>query len=185
MSNAELLALVKKNPIGVGCGVLSLLLAGAIYYRSGQVPDAEDAVTQKTAEAQRYSANLKNGVGLKEQLDELTEANKEIDRRLVHVGQSLNNSQFFYKIESESGVKEAVLAQTTTVAPKPAPKATFIPVGFSVTEQGNLGQLLDFLRRLESGAHYCRVMSVTCSGVSGDHNAPLTLTLSLELLGLP
>ena len=185
MTNAELLALLKKNPIGVGCGVLSLLLAGGIYYRGGQVPEAEAELAQKSAEGQRYSSNLKNGVGLKEQFDELVAANTEIDRRLIHLGQSLSNSQFFYKLESESGVKLGVLTQTTAVAPKASGKVAFIPVGFAVTLQGSLTQLLDFLRRLESGAHYCRVLNVTCSGSPSDHNAPLNLTLNLELLGLP
>lgn len=185
MTNADLLALLKKNPIGVGCGVLSLVLAAGIYYRGGQVPEAEAALTQKSAEGERYSANLKNAAQMKEQLDALVAANTEIARRLAHVGQSLSNSQYFYKLESESGVKLAALTQTTTVAPKAGGKAAFIPVGFGVTVQGSLAQLLDFLRRLESGARYCRVLNVSCSGSSGDHNAPLTLSLNLELLGLP
>ncbi len=185
MTKAELLAFLRKNPIGVGCGVLSLALAGGIYYRGGKVPDAEAELAQKSAEGQRYSANLKNAAQMKEQLDEMVAANTEINRRLIHVGQSLSNSQFFYKAESESGVKLGALTQTTTVAPKAGGKAAFVPVGFSVTVQGSLAQLLDFLRRLESGAHYCRVLSVTCSGSSSDHNAPLSLALNLELLGLP
>jgi hypothetical protein len=185
MTNTEYLTLLKKNPIGVGCGVLSLVLAAGIYYRGGQVPDVEAELAQRSAEGQRYSANLKNAVQMKEHLDGLVAANAEIDRRLVHVGQSLTNSQFFYKLESDSGVKLGNPTQTTTVAPKAAGKTAFVPVGFSISVQGNLAQLLGFLRRLESGAHYCRVLSVTCTGSPSDPNAPLNLTLSLELLGLP
>jgi len=185
MTKADLLAFVKKNPIGVGCGVLSLALAGGIYYRGGQVPDAEAELAQKSAEGRRYSANLKNAAQMKEQLEALVAANTEVDHRLVHVGQSLSNSQFFYKAETESGVKLGVLTQTTTVAPKASGKTPFVPVGFTVTVQGNLTQVLNFLRLLESGARYCRVLSASCSGSSSDHNAPLNLSLTLELLGLP
>jgi hypothetical protein len=185
MTNADVLAFIKKNPIGVGCGVLSLALAAGIYYRGGQVPDAEAALADKSAEGRRYSANLKNAAQMKEQLEAIVAANAEIDRRLVHVSESLSNSQFFYKAESESGVKLGVLTQTTTVAPKAAGKTPFVPVGFTVTVQGNLAQELKFLRILESGAHYCRVLSASCSGSPTDHNAPLNLSLTIELLGLP
>lgn len=185
MTNAEMMTVLKKNPIGVGCGVLALLLAGGIYYRGGEVPESEEALAQKSAEGERYAANLKNAVGLKEQLDDMVAANTEIDRRLVHLSQSLPNSQFFYTLQSESGVKLAVMNQTTNSAPKANAKSAFIPVGFSVTVQGNLAQLLDFLRRLESNAHYCRVLNVALSGSSNDHSGSLTLALNLELLGLP
>lgn len=184
MSNAELFAFIKKNPISIGCGVLSLLLAVGIYYRSGLLPDAEADLTQKSSEAERYDANLKNAVQLKEQLDALVTASKEIDRRVVHAGQKLSNDQYFYKLESESGAKLTTLSQSTLATARPAAKATFMPVGFSVTVQGSLAQLLDFLRRLESGAHYCRVMSASCGG-GGNGATTLTLNLSVEILGLP
>ena len=47
-------------------------------------------------------------------------------------------------------------------------------------------QLLLFLHHLESGAHYVRVLSGTCAlNNSVKRDSPLTLSLSLELLGLP
>ena len=186
MTNAELLAFVKKNPISIGCGVLSLLLAGGIYYRSGDMPDAETALTQKVGEAERYEANLKNASQLKEQLEAMVDASKEVDRRLIRVGQSLTNYQYFYKLESETGAKLTV-DQTTKTAPKALGKAGFVPIGFNVTVQGNLAQVLDFLRRLESGAHYCRVLSANCSttGVGATPGAVLNLNVNLEMLGLP
>jgi hypothetical protein len=182
MTGADITALIKKHPIGIGCGVLSLLLAAGIYYRSGEGPDAEDKLTQMTDEGERYAANLKNATQLKEQFEALVVANKEIDRRLFHAGQNLTNYQYFYQLQSESGVKLTVLNQNTAAAVKPSGKNAFTPIGFSVTVQGSLAQLLDFLRRLESGAHYCRVLTATCAS---SPTGSLTLTLSLEVLGLP
>ncbi len=184
MTGAELLSFVKKNPISIGCGVLSLLLGGGIYYRSGEVPDAEADVAQKTTESERYAANVKDSVQLKEQLEALVTANKEIEHRLLHAGQSLANYQYFYKLESETGTKLTVLNQGTGGTKNP--KAAFQVVAFNVTVQGSLPQLIDFLHRLESGAHYCRVLAAACNGGSaGDRNAPVTLVLTIEVLGQP
>jgi hypothetical protein len=186
MSNEELIALIKKNPISVGCGVLSLLLFGGWYYRSGEVPSVEQQVKEKSEESQKYALNLTNAAQLQEQFDTLVAANKEVDNRLLRASQLGKNLQYFYKLETESGAK---LITDPRQAPIPAPaktgaKTVYSSVPFSVSVQGDLGQVLGFLRRLESGAHYCRVVSATCT-VPQERSLPLTLTVSLELLGLP
>ncbi len=185
MTNEELLVLVKKNPIGVGCGLLALGLGAAIYFRGSELPAAEEELAQKSAEAERYAANLQNAAQLKEQYDELEAANKEVDARLVHASDPLRNYQFFYKLQAETNTKMTVINQAPVQAAKGGAKTAFIPVPFNITVQGTLPQILDYLRRLESGARYARVVSVTCGVPTSDRNAPLTLALNLELLGLP
>lgn len=186
MSNEELKAIVGKNPIGFACGALSLLLFGGWYYRSGDVPSVEQEVAQKSAEAQRYELNLINAKGLQEQFDALVAANKEVDSRLVRASQLGKNVQFFYKLESESGAKLTTDPRQSPLSPpaKNAAKTAYNPVTFSVTVSGDLPQILRFLRRLESGAHYCRMIGASCT-VPQERSLPLTLNLSLELLGLP
>ena len=51
--------------------------------------------------------------------------------------------------------------------------------------QGDYAQLVDFLRRLENGPRYCRVMTVAMNGGGTTRNGPLKLNLTLELLGQP
>jgi hypothetical protein len=182
MTNEELLAVVKKHPVAVGSGVLSLILAVAIYFRSDAIPAATQELEAKSTEADRYAANLKNAARLKEQLDALVAANKEVDSRLVRISAQGTNSQFFYKLESESGVRLLNFQQTTQTGAK---SGSFVPVGFTVTAQGDLSQLLSFLNMLESGAHYARVMNASCTLTGPKRDAPLTLTLTLELLGQP
>ncbi len=184
MSNDELIALVKKNPISVGCGLLSLLLVGAIYYRSGEIPAAEDLLLQKSAEAERYALNVKNGNQLKEQFEAITQWNKVIETRMVRVSQFGNNTQFFQQLRRDTGVNLVDFRQSTTAANLPkGSKTAFIPVMFSVSVQGTLPQILDFMRLLETGTHYCRVLTASMSITS--RTGPLTLSLNLELLGLP
>lgn len=181
MTTPELVAFIKKNPIGVGCGALCLALAAGLYFRSSEMPAAEAELEEKSAQATRYSANLKNGVQLKEQLEELVAANKEIDARLLRVGQFGTNSQFFYKVVAETGVNLTDFRQNTTAPTKGKP---FTQVNFAVSVQGELPQLLQFLRLLESGAHYSRILTASLSGAS-QRSAPLTLSLTLEILGAP
>lgn len=184
MTKDDILPFVKKNPISVGCGALCIGLAVGIYVRGDELPAAEEDLAQKSAEAGRLAANVQNAAQLKEQVEALTAAGKELDARLIHLPQ-LTNYQFFYKLESETGVKMTTITQGLVAPLKGGQKSAFIQVPFTITVQGTLTQLLDYLRRLESGAHYCRVMGVTCSVPVTDRNSALTLSLSLELLGLP
>ena len=186
MTNAELISLLKKNPVAVGCGVLSLALAAGIYFRGGAVPAADGELAQKSDEGTRLAANLQNAAQLKEQVDTLAACEKEVDARLVHGSQTLTNYQYFYKLESETGAKMTVIAQSPVGGPpKGAAKTLFGGVPFSITVQGTMTQMIDYLRRLENGARYCRVMSVTCGVPGNDRGGFVTLSLNLELLGQP
>jgi hypothetical protein len=186
MTKEQLFALLKKNPIGVGCGLLSLALAAGIYFRGGEVPAATEELTQKSDEGSRLAANLQNAAQLKEQVDTLAACEKELESRLVHASQTLTNYQYFYKLESDTGAKMTVISQVPVAPPsKNAVKPLFTSVPFAITMQGTMPQMIDYLRRLESGARYCRVMSVTCGVPAAERGGLVTLALNLELLGQP
>ena len=185
MTNAELAAVIKKHPVSVGCGVFAALLAAGIYFRSGNIPEAEVALGEKTAEVERHAANLKNAVQLKEQLEALQVANKEIDSRIVRADQRGLNTQFFYRLAGETGVRLITFQQGAIAAGSKGGKPLFKPVPFSLAAGGTLAQLIDFLHRLEAGEHYCRILTANIAVVAGKRDGPLTLTVNLELLGLP
>lgn len=186
MTTPELVALIKKNPISFGCGALSVLLIAAIYFRSDKIPLAETELQQKSAEAERYALNIKNGTQLKEQLDEITAHNKVIESRMMRVLDLPINQQYFRVLSRDAGVNLVDYRQATMAANvAKGAKASYVPIAFSVTVQGTLPQVLNFLRALENGTHYCRVLTGTCSGNVSNRPAALTLTLNLEFLGLP
>ncbi len=184
MTNEELFAFIRKNPVGIGCGLLSLALGGAIYWRSGDVPEVAADLDQKSADAARYEANLKAAGSLQEQYEALVAANKAIDARLVRASQFSKNLQYFYDLESETGVKLTTDPRMLTQNPKKDPKAAYVPLPWILSVQGSLPQLLNFVRRLENGTHFCRVNLISLLG-SSDRNAPLNLNLTIELLGTP
>jgi hypothetical protein len=185
MTGQDVTAGIKKNPVMFICVVLSCLLIGAIYFRSGSIPEAEALLAQKSAESEKISLNISYSAQLKEQTDDIEQALKEIESRIIHASQLGANTGYFYTVESETGVKFIDLRQTTpATVPKPA-KGAYLPVAFAVSVQSDLNHILEFLRRLENGTHYCHVLSATCSGNSTIRSSPLTLALTLELLGTP
>jgi hypothetical protein len=184
MTNAEALVLIRKNPISFGCMAVSFALAVAVYLRSEVIPEVEAQLIQKSAEAERIALNIQYSAQLKEQAEALTAANKEIDARMVRASQVGNNTQYFFKLESDTGVKITDFRQTTAAVVKPV-KGSYAPVGFSVTIQGTLPQILDFVRQLENGTHYSRVLTAGFSVNPALRNSPLSLGLTLELLGMP
>jgi hypothetical protein len=178
MTTADLTSAVKKNPLIVGCAVLTLALGAMLYLRLDSIPEANSRLDELSAQSRRYALNISNASQLKEHMDALIAANKAIDGRVIRSTDIGINQQFFYKLESESGVKLLDLRQ----GGKPATKTNFAPVGFTVSLQGDFPQVLKFLRGLEDGSHYARVLTASCSGTrTGD----VTMTLSLELLGRP
>lgn len=201
LSNEQAVAMVKKNPLITICVVLSLALIAGIYFRSDQIPNATSDLQKKSAEGQRLALNIKNAAQIGEQVQTLTDANKEVDARLVRVGQLASNLQYFYKLEAETGVKLVDLRQMPS-APrtgKEKDKMNFYqPVTFNLTVQGPYAQVFDFLRRLESGTHYCCIATATFSpAASGNGEAnsgagtgllrsdTVSMMLNLELLGQP
>jgi hypothetical protein len=158
-----------------------LLSAVGVYFVNGQIEDATRLLEQKSTEGARLAANVKNAAQLPEQLEVLTSAGKKIQSRLIRGSQLATNLQYFYRLETDSGVELIDLRQTSSGQPT---KAT-AGVGFAIAVKGDYVTLLGCLRRLENGPHYCRVMSASINGAAPDRAAPLTLSLSLELLGQP
>ena len=182
MTNDQLKALIKKNPVTVVCGAITLAVVVGLYLRSGDIAAAEADLAQKSAASEKHALNITYSAQLKEQHEALVAANKAIDARLTRASQQGINTQYFYKLERETGVKLVSFGQSG--AAKGA-KTAFLPIGFNVAVQGTLPQTLDFLRQLENGTHYSRVLSAHYSLNAAARNGPLTLSLTLELLGLP
>lgn len=186
MTTDELMTVVKRNPIGFGCAALSLALIVAIYFRSGAIPETDAQLQQKSAEAERYALNIKNAVQLPEQVERIAAANKAIEGRMVHVNQLAINQQYFQVLRRDTGVNLVDFRQATMSANVvKGGKTAYMPVAFSLVVQGTLPQTLNFLRALENGTHYCRVLAATCAANPNARTAPLTLSLTLELLGVP
>ena len=185
MTNEEVVAFLKKNLIAVTCAAVTIAIGVTIYYRSDALPNAEKVLADKTKEGELLAANIEDSNQLKEQQGAMVDANQVISDRMIQVGQLADNLQYFYRLESETGIKILDLRQNAWTPPsKTAAKTFFTPVGFQVSVQGDYSKLLDLLRRLETGEHYCRLISCDVRPVDPtNRGGQLTVSINLELLG--
>ncbi|HUL52155.1 MAG TPA: hypothetical protein VLT83_01975 [Opitutaceae bacterium] len=183
---------MKKHPVAIVGGALCVLLLAGIYLRSSKASEMAATLKQKEEEGQRILDNIRSGANLAEQYETLATATKELEARLVRGPERARNQQYFYRLESETGVKEISLQPVTppplSAAQQRLAKALYAGVGYTVSVQGDYRQILDFVGRLESGPHFYRMVSASVSrpgqrGTADATNA-INLTLNLELLGL-
>ncbi|MBI3887257.1 MAG: hypothetical protein HY302_16250 [Opitutae bacterium] len=188
MTGADLIAAIKRQPIGFVCGLVCLVCGLLLYYTAGDIDAQQLAYDQKAAEVARIEANLRNSDKLREQAAAMLAAAKELEARLMRAGQLAINQQYFYRLEEETGVKLLDLRQNSPAAPKTGAKSgLYVGVPYNLTIQGSFPQVLAFLRRLETGRHFSRFNTVSFNKASGSEAAgdSLTVTLAVDLLGLP
>jgi hypothetical protein len=186
MSNEDLFAFLRKNMISVACVIVSIGIGFVLYYRNDNLPDAEKVLAARTKEGELLAANIEDSSQLKEQHAALAAANDAISNRMIRVGQLAENMQYFYRLESATSTKLSDPRQLSWNPPaKNAPKTNFTPIGFALNAQGDYGQELDLLRRLESGEHYCRIISLNIRPLAEMRGGPLLMSINLDLLGMP
>jgi hypothetical protein len=105
MTGADLLALIKKQPIAFACAFVALACGVLFYFRSDALDEARQHFEAKDTEAKKMEVNVRHLAGLPEDTSQVQEAGRQFESRLVRAGQLATNLQFFYRIESETGVK--------------------------------------------------------------------------------
>jgi Tfp pilus assembly protein PilO len=182
MTFADLIARIKKQPIGFACAMICLLSGGWLYYRSGEIDARQEEYRAKAEQAAKFISNVGISKNLPEQVAELQALTKEMDARLVRAGQLAVNLQYFYKLEAENEVKLLDVRQN------PVPKNTktlYTGIPYNVNIQGPYKNVMAFLQRLEKGRHFCRINGASFTKFAGSSDGSMTLALSLELLGQP
>lgn len=192
MTGADLLALLKKHPVAFAAGFIAIGCLAWWYLTSDTLDTARNDFETKEREARKMSDNIRHAAQLEEQTAELKDAGRQLESRLVRASQLATNLQFFYRLEAETGVKMLDARQQPIPTPRAnAPRTLYVGVPFSVSVQGNYAQILDFIRRIEAGAHFSRFTNLTVSKAaagSGDSAAiaeALNATFTVEMLGTP
>ena len=192
MTSAELIAVAKKQPIGVTCGLICLVSVALIYFRDSKIDENQADYEARSADLSKIVANVRNSEKLAAQVAELQALGKDMHSRLVRASQLAVNLQYFYKLEAETEVKLVDVRQ----GPLPRGlKTAYTPIPFNVSVQGSYKQVMDFLQKLETGPHFCRFNGVSFSKAGGGNAdsartgggdpTAMTLVLTLDLLGVP
>ncbi|MBI2516026.1 MAG: hypothetical protein HYV95_03850 [Opitutae bacterium] len=188
MTGADLIALLKKHPIGTACGIICIIGGALLYFRADKLGAAQQLLAQKTQEDQKITANVRNADKLPQHLEAMRAVAKQMDSRLVRAGQLALNQQFFYRLESETGVKLIDVRQNALSATRAgAAKPMFAAIPFNISIQGSFKQVMDFIEHLEKGPHFARfsTINLTKSGGADGASDLMTVTFAVELLGTP
>lgn len=188
MDGTTILNFIKKNPIGVGSVALALLLGIGGYVRSGRMAELETELDDRTREGERFQNNLRYASRLDDHLAAVNHAVEVVEDRAINPAALATNLQFFYRLESEFGLKLVDLRQGTPERGKQP--GAYVAVPYTVAVEGTYRQLLQLVQRLETGSHYVKFISSNLTpsrggeGGGGDPYDPLlVMSLNLQLLG--
>ena len=76
ITSQDLVALLKKHPVAISCGALSLILLVGSYLRSSRTSELSEQLKQNEQEGQRILDDIRNGANLAEQYDALMATTK-------------------------------------------------------------------------------------------------------------
>lgn len=191
LTKEHLGSLLRKNPVGVACFVLSLGIIIFAYLRSDAIPEAEATLLTNSSMVDRLNQNISNSTHLKEQFDLLKDSARKLEKRVAIASALADNQRYFYRFEASTGVKLIDLRQTPSDSAPP--KGTYYkPVNFTVSIQGDYERDFAFLRELESGTYVSRINSVTLTPSAASQaiaaetqGYPITMTINLDLVGVP
>lgn len=186
MNGTDLIALLKKHPVGVTCAAVSLLCGVSLYLGADSIDETKVKVDDITKQSQAMQINVRNaaGLALSQQTEVLQRAAKQLDERLVKVGQLATNLQYFYRLESDTGVKLTDVRQNQVGR---AAAGTYVGVPYAVTFQGTFKQVIEFLQRVESGKHLSKYSAVSFNKAATNESGGglLSVSMNIELLGTP
>lgn len=162
--------------------VLVLLLAAGNYFlwRQREAATARHALVRQEGDEMLHA--LANYPRIQSDLTAVTDALQLIDRNLV-VERTLEvNLGYFFEMETASRVH---LRELNQLGVPPSPEGNpFKIVPFSLTATGSYGQLVNFMRNLETGPRLLRLTH--CSLSRGDEKTEdMVLDLTVESLGHP
>jgi len=176
----------RRYPLALGCAALASLLLAAYLVRQGTLSESREGLAQLETEGRTIERNVRNAVGIEEHADALKQGVARLESMLTRVGDISGNQDYFYRLESISGVRISVL--TPLGAPKTVDlSAAYQPAGFRVVVEGTYAQLCGFLRALECGQRLYRLNDFSLQRATSDMSAGSVaqrevLTINLQLL---
>lgn len=185
MTGTDLMILLKKHPIGVTCGIVSLLCGVTLYWHADTIDDTKLKVDDITKKSEAMVSNVRNAAGLAQQADTIQQATKHLESRLVKANQLATNLQYFYRLESDTGVKLTDVRQNQVGR---AGGGLFVGIPYAVTFQGTFKQVMEFLQRVENGKCFSKYSSISFNKTAGTETAAgslLSVSMNIELLGTP
>lgn len=183
MTGEDIKALIKKKPLVSTCAVVSLACGLIFYFQADTVDETQAKLAEQSKASSQMISNVRNASGLAAQTETLQKATTQLTDRLVKASQLPANLQYFYRLETETGVKITDVRQNNRDSR--ASSTQYVGIPFAVTFQGQYKQVMDFLQRVESGKHFAKFNTISFNKAAGSDtgNYLLSVSMSIELLG--
>lgn len=186
MTGADIISKIKQYPIATVGFIAAVILAGAVYLRAGQIPQLETRKTTLQTEVTKIDTNLKNAIGLEQDVEKVTSLQKEIDSRLLDASQVAANQLYFYNLEQAAGVRLNLGALRQASAAKQFEGITAMK-SYRVSTvdlviSGPYPNILDFLNRTLNGRFITRVDELNIATGQGPNQGSTEAKLRLEIL---
>jgi hypothetical protein len=191
MNFALILEGIRKNLIVVLSVTLALSAAIVYVLHMDRRADLDSEIEQLEIRISTMLKNLKNSVGLEEDITRLGEQIDQFDERLFDFQELATNYNYFFDIEKRTGVKLSGLRQLEVTQEelngiakkKRMPKPTedvYSKVRYHMKADGDFGQLVGLMRELEGGPSFYRLEKFRLSKSGG---SALSMDISLLILG--
>ncbi len=181
-----LIAKFREHPVILVCAVLSIGLAAAIFVRGGTLADVRRDLDRVSAEGERIDENIKNSSNLSRHLDSLRSITQDVDTRLIRPSELARNLQYFYRLESETGVRIASLDQRgVPAAGDNEDERVYVSVPYEMSVEGEFRDIISFIHTIENGVHFVRIRNFEIIRARQTESTLLSLAIRLELLGRP
>ena len=183
-------ALVRRFPLATGCAVLWVLLLVGLFIRFGALGEAKAEFTRQETEGTRIKRDVLHGTNLDKHVAALAAGLSKLEAQLIRPDDVGTNQQYFYQLESATGVKLSVLRPQGVSKSKPKDKAlsnSYHPFAYNLVVEGEFHRIRAFLQALETGVRHYRLVDYTVQRAAEDQSDPtkagrVVLNLNLELL---
>lgn len=173
--------ILSQYPIPFVCGVLSFFLVVLIVMRGPKVEIYESRLSDLERQWQAMQLNLDRSKGLEDDIEEIDQALQTINGRLLDPAEVAVNSEFFYNLETATGISLTQFSQGSANNGSRLPLSVqslqhFRAVPFDLSVNGTLAEILDLLSRLDRSEYILRIDKLDLNLPSGG------ATESIELL---
>lgn len=192
MDFKALLIFIKKNFVSVVSAVVTVGCLVFLVLDMGKKDALDAQFRDLSIEHGRVVKNLKFSNNLETDLEELKALTETIESRLFKPKDLASNYNYFFQLETLTGVKLGELRQKSAEKINPRSKSArgrrksvYRKIDYTMTASGSMEEVVNFLRHLEGGeAHYLvsdtRLLaardSLTWEGLS--------LNINLSILGV-
>jgi hypothetical protein len=182
---------LRAYPVALAALALSLLLGGAIFFRSASLDALETSLRETDSEWNRISGNLKRARDLSEHLERVRSTKETVDQRLMNPEERALNYEYFYSVERSAGVRLVNLNQGGVIDTRNSNIAgvrefkEYRLIGYNISLEGEFEAVVRFLSLLQNGKYLARISSFNVSRAQQAAAGTLVVNLQLQVLGLP